>query len=108
MILIEKKRKITEQAHASPSGESGEDKHLSDVSHSLPHSEKVPADNDYKPSLRVKQAAFNSSGGIIIHLQQGGTVYTIQHSWEADYGLFPLQTTAKIDPALSWCFTGSH
>lgn len=30
----------------------------------LPHSEKVPADNDYKPSSRVKQAAFNSSDGI--------------------------------------------
>lgn len=24
----------------------------------------MPADNDYKPSSRVKQAAFNSSGGI--------------------------------------------
>lgn len=56
---------MTEQAHTSPSGESTEDKRVSDVSHSvLSHCKKTPTYNDYKPSTRVKQAAFNSSGNI--------------------------------------------
>lgn len=97
---------MTEQAHTSPSGESGEDKHVNDVSHSVSPC-SVPADNDCKPSLRVKQAAFNSSAGIY---NPPATGKDCLHNtrWEADYGLFPLQTTAKIDPALCWCVTGSH
>lgn len=56
---------MTEQAHTSPSGESAEDKQVRDVSQSvLPHCKTVPTYNDYKPSRRVKQATFNSSGNI--------------------------------------------
>lgn len=70
---------MTEQAHTSSSVESTEVKHVRDVSHSVAlHCIKVPTHNDYKPSTRVKQAAFNSCGNFLICLQQEGTVYTIQ------------------------------
>lgn len=70
---------MTEQAYTSSSVESTEDKHVRDVSHSvLLHCIKVTTHNDYKPSTRVKLAAFNSSGNFLICLQQEGTVYTIQ------------------------------
>lgn len=62
---------MREQAHISPSGESGEDKHVSDVSHSvISHYKKVLTYNDYKPSARERQAAFNS--GNIFNLPATG------------------------------------
>jgi len=94
---------MTEQAHTSPSGESAEGKHVSDVSHSvLPYPKNVPTCNDYKRSTRAKQAAFNSSGNNFNPPATGrGCVHNTAPCWEADYGVFPAQSTAKIDPGLS-------
>lgn len=93
---------MTEQAHTSPSGESTEDKRVSDVSHSvLPHCKKVPAYNDYKPSTRVKQAAFNSSANIFNPPVTGrDCVHNTALAGKQIMGFFPAQSTAKIDPGL--------
>lgn len=92
---------MTEQAHTSPSGESAEDKHVSDDSHSvLPHNKKVPTYNNYKPSTRVKQAAFNSSGNFFNLPATGrGCAHNTVRVGKQMVGFFLLKPLQKLTQA---------
>lgn len=95
---------MTEQAHAYPSGESTEDKHVRDVSHGvLPHCKRCQHTVMMSLAREWTRHCLTVVVRLLIHPQQGGTECTQQCSLGSSLWLFPAQTTAKPSPGLPWC-----
>lgn len=95
---------MTEQAHAYPSGESTEDKHVRDVSHGvLPHCKRCQHTVMMSLAREWNRQCLTVVVILLIHPQQGGTECTQQCSLGSSLCFFPAQTTAKPGPGLPWC-----